>query len=138
MKPQFSFRANTRRELRINYRCPLVCQLEASSSGSGSGSSAMLEILPVSRLAGPVELAFVIAGANVTLTWSAQTYIYSYAVYRATSSDGPYALITANVLNREFTDSGRPAGTYFYKVTGVEPSAGETLPSPIVGPVTIT
>lgn len=138
MKPQLSLRANTRRELRVNYRSPLVCQLEASSSGTGSGASATLDILPVERLAGPAELSFVVVGSNVELTWTARGYIYSYAVYRATNPDGPYVLSTANVLNNEFTDTGLAAGTYYYKVTGVEPSAGETLPSPIVGPATIS
>lgn len=137
MKPQISLRANTRRELRINYRSPLVCQLEASSSGSGSGAAAILDILPVERLAGPAGLEFLIVGADVELTWTTQTYIYSYAVYRATNPDGPYALVAANVLSDSFTDLGLASGTYYYKVTGIEPSAGETLPSPVVGPVTI-
>lgn len=138
MKPQFSLRAHTRRELRINYRSPLVCQLTSSSSGSGSGSSATLDILPVVRRDGPASLTLEALGADsIQLTWTLRSYIYSYAVYRATNPDGPFALITANVINDQFTDSGVAAGTYYYKVTGVEPTAGETLPSPVAGPVTL-
>lgn len=97
----------------------------------------MLDILPVERLAGPVALDFLIQGVDVGLTWTTQTYIYSYAVYRATNPDGPFTLVAANVLGEEMTDEGLASGTYYYKVTGIEPSAGETLPSPIAGPVTI-
>jgi hypothetical protein len=132
--------AITRRALRIDYRSPATCRLIPISSGSGTGSgdSATISILPVARLAGPVTLTFEkLSGDSVQLTWSIQDYIYSYVVYRATSVDGPFTQLTANLIATTFTDESVPAGTYFYKVTGVEPDAGETNPSPTVGPVTL-
>jgi len=73
---------------------------------------------------------------QVRLRWTTQPYIFSYVVYRATSTSGPFTQITANVTGNSFIDSP-PSGTFFYKVTGVEPSFGETLASPIAGPVTV-
>jgi hypothetical protein len=138
MRPLKSLKAITRRELRINYFSPLVCQLLASSSGSGSGIAATLEILPTYRLAGPAELLLEkVSATSVKLTWTTQAYIFSYAVYRATSAVGPFVLVSENIMSNTFTNSGLSVGTYFYKVTGIEPSAGETLPSPVAGPVTL-
>lgn len=74
--------------------------------------------------------------AGVRLTWSLQPYVYSYVVYRATSAGGPFSQITANVIGNSFVDNP-PPGTYYYKVTGIEPNFGETLASPVAGPVTI-
>jgi len=140
MNPLRSLSAITRRALRIEYRSPLVCTLSAisSSSGSGSGVAALLDILAVARRAGPTNLAGVVASAtSLTLTWTEQTYIYSYVVYRATSALGPFVQVTANVIAETFTDTSIPPGTYYYKVTGIEPSAGETYASDIVGPFTL-
>lgn len=137
MKPFKSLQAITRRELRINYFSPLVCQIFASSSGSGSGIAATLEILPAERLAGPASLMLeTLDATHVKLTWSTQTYIYSYLVYRATNPDGPFVIVTSNVIDDHFTDEPVP-GTFYYKVTGVEPDFGETFASPVAGPVTL-
>ena len=140
MNPLRSLSAITRRALRIEYRSPLVCMLSAISSSSGTGSdvSALLSILPVARLDGPTNLAAVlVSDTSLTLTWTEQPYIYSYVVYRATSLAGPFAQVTANVIGETFTDTSIPPGTYYYKVTGIEPSAGETYASNIVGPLTL-
>jgi len=137
MKPFKSLQAITRRALRINYFSPLVCQIFSSSSGSGSGIAATLEILPTQRRAGPASLILTkVDSANVKLTWSLQSYIYSYLVYRATNPAGPFVVVTSNVISDHFTDAP-VAGTYYYKVTGIEPDFGETYASPVAGPVTL-
>ena len=76
--PFNSVSAITRRALRINYTSPGVCRARSISSGSGTGSgdSATLNILPVSRLAGPLSLVLellgtgfaILAGTTVTNT----------------------------------------------------------------------
>ena len=140
MNPIASLVAITRRALSINYRSPSICLLSAISSGSGtgSGSSAFLDIRPVERLAGPTSLVLDKRSAtSVKLTWTQQPYIYSHVVFRATVLAGPFTQVTANIIGGTFTDSSVPAGTYYYKVTGIEPSFGETLPSPVAGPVTL-
>lgn len=135
MKPFKSLQAITRRELRINYFSPLVCQIFASSSGSGSGIAATLEILPSERRAGPVSLTLEkLDATRVKLTWSTLDYVYSYLVYRATNPEGPFVIVTSNIIDDNFTDEPVP-GTFYYKVTGIEPDFGETYASPVAGPV---
>jgi hypothetical protein len=137
MKPFRSLQAITRRALRINYFSPLVCQILSSSSGSGAGVSATLDILPAERRAGPASLTFeIVSSTEVLLTWTTKDYIYSYIVYRATNPAGPFSVVTSNVIDDHFTDTPAP-GTYYYKVTGIEPDFGETFASPVVGPVTL-
>lgn len=69
---------------------------------------------------------------SVTLTWPEVAGAYSYVVYRATAEGGPFVSIAANVLVENFVDSGLVPGTYFYKVTAIEPNFGETTSSPVV------
>jgi hypothetical protein len=129
-----SFNAITRRALSINYRCPLICELIAESSGSGSGGSvtAMLDIDATLRKAGPATLTAEISGGSVTLTWSPQDYAFSYNVYLSSvSSAGPFTLETANLLSTNFILS-LTSGTYYAKVTLVESDFGESFPSPII------
>lgn len=132
--------AVTRRALRIDYRSPGICRTAVISSGSGTGSgdSATIAILPVSRKDGPATLDYeVLSSTSVSLTWDLQDYIYSYVVYRATNPAGPFTQLTANLIASTFTDTSVPPGSYYYKVTGVEPDFGETSPSPVVGPITL-
>jgi hypothetical protein len=114
-----------------------VCELEVISSGSGSGvSSGAILPVPVFRKDGPTNLIVTVEGSFAILTWSEQPYIYAYAVYGGPSAEGPFILLTSNVIGD--TASVAPgSGTYFFKVTGLEPDFGETYPSNTVGPVTI-
>lgn len=124
-----AFNPVTRRALSINYVCPLICELEASGSGSGAGIAAVLELQDVARKLGPVAL--ILDGTN--LQWSTQPYIFAYVIYIADSADGPFSILTSNVTESHFdlTTVG-VTGTHFFKVTGIEPDVGETLPSPIL------
>jgi hypothetical protein len=130
-------RAITRRALRIAYQSPLICQLEASSSGSGgSGISAFI---PIERGPGPASLvADVSVCGQVTLNWAVVPGAIGYVVYSGLSPDGPWdpllgVLLTENTL----TQSLPPNTSLYIKVTAVNPQIGETLPSPVVA-VTIT
>jgi fibronectin type 3 domain-containing protein len=139
MRQYDSFRAITLRANRIDYISPVVCELAVISSGSGSSQSSSA-VIPsaVVRKDGPTNLIVTVHAAdNIELTWSEQSYIYSYAIYAGSSAEGPFVLLSSNVLGHTAT-VGRPAGTYFFKVTGIEPEFGETYPSNIVGPVIIT
>lgn len=137
MKPFRSLQAITRRALRINYFSPLVCQIFSSSSGSGSGIAATLDILPAERKLGPASLELEeLSSTVVRVTWGVRDYIYSYIVYRATNPAGPFTVVTSNVIDDHFDNTVVP-GTYYYKVTGIEPDFGETFASPVAGPVTL-
>lgn len=132
------YRAVTLRANRIDYISPIVCELEVIASGSGSGaSSSAILPTPVVRKDGPTNLIVVVnAEGNAVLTWSEQSYIFAYAVYAGSSADGPFILLTSNVLGDTATVGPEP-GTYFFKVTGLEPEFGETFPSNTVGPIVI-
>lgn len=134
-----SFRGVTLRALLVDYISPRVCFLQASgSSGSGSGESSVLDILPVTRLAGPTNLVVTVnAEGAVVLTWTEQSYIFAYAIYGSSSAEGPFVLESSNVIGNTATLPLAP-GTYYFKVTGIEPEFGETFPSETVGPITVT
>lgn len=131
-----SFRGVTLRALRIDYISPAVCELPSSSSGSSGSDSALLDVIPTTRMAGPTNLQVSVDGAVVTLTWTGRDYIFAYAVYAGPTAEGPFQIHTANVLSSSFSYSPGP-GTYFFKVTGIEPNFGETFPSETVGPVVV-
>lgn len=56
----------------------------------------------------------------------------------STNPEGPFNLIVNGTHDLFFMTAPLTPGAYWFKVTGVEPDAGETLASPLVGPVVIT
>jgi fibronectin type 3 domain-containing protein len=91
---------------------------ESDKSREGSG---------VTAAAPPLGLTATVAGAHISLNWSASVGATRYNVYRATSSHGegnsPYQ---SGLTATSFTDLGVANGTtYFYQVTAADP-AGES------------
>lgn len=134
-----ALRGVTLRALRIDYISPAVCELAIISSGSGSSGSesSILNPTPVLRRDGPTNLVVTAnAEGEVVLTWTEQSYIFAYAVYAGGSAEGPFVLESSNVIGNTATLPLDP-GTYYFKVTGIEPEFGETFPSNVVGPVVV-
>lgn len=127
-----SLRPVTRRAVSLFYKSPGICELPVPLSGSGQSAAADITIEPVTRKAGPDSLEAIVIGTDVSLNWPTVGYIFAYVVYRATNSEGPFALLTSNLGENSFVDTGLSPGTYYYKVTGIEPDFGETLPTPLV------
>jgi len=127
-----SLRPVTRRAVSLFYKSPGICELPVPLSGSGQSAVANIAIEPVTRKAGPDSLEVIVIGTEVSLNWPEVGYIFSYVVYRATNPEGPFALLTSNLGENSFVDTGLSPGTYYYKVTGIEPDFGETLPTPLV------
>jgi len=121
----------SRRALRIPYESPLICQLAVIVSASAATAVSTLEILPITQEAGPTLEAVVLEDSSVQLDWSAVPGAYAYIVYRATVEEGPYAVQVSGLIANTFLDNPGP-GTFFYKVTGIEPNFGETTASNIV------
>lgn len=68
-------------------------------------------------------------GVGVSLTWTEVPNAFAYVVYRATNVNGPFTRLIAGLVDRFYVDNTAVSGNFFYKVTGLEPDFGETLPS---------
>lgn len=126
-----ALQAVTRRALKIPYESPLICQLAVITSASAATALSVLDILPTLQLAGPTLEAEVLEDLTVQLDWSDVPGAYAYIVYRATAEEGPYSVQVSGLIANTFLDNPG-SGTFFYKVTGIEPNYGETTASNIV------
>lgn len=122
-----SLRAITRRALWIHYVCPGICEGSGiPASGSGAGVSAVLDFEPVFRAAGPtLEVANFSAG-KLRLSWTAVPNGFAYVVYRSDLPIGPFTVIASGIMSTFFVDTPENPGTYYYRVSGIEPNHGET------------
>lgn len=72
-------------------------------------------------------------GSGVLLNWSEVLGAFAYVVYRATNVEGPFTRLISGLVDRTYLDETVVSGNvYYYKITGLEPNAGETLPSNVV------
>lgn len=112
-----ALRGITRRELRINYRSPLICQLGPSESGSGSGIT-IEAFLPIVAPDGPANLEGSVSDCPrvVTLTWDAVPDALGYNVLAADSPEGPFIYLQS-VDDAIFMEEVFPDATYFYQVS---------------------
>jgi hypothetical protein len=120
-----SIRAITRRHFWDDYRSPLTCVTFPTSSGSGSGQTIDIGIEPVFRSPGP-DLSATRVGATVSLSWTEVPKAYAYVIYRANVAGGPFTILLAGLVTRSFIDTPAISGTYYYRVTAIEPNFGET------------
>lgn len=83
-------------------------------------------------------------GATPTLTWNAVNYSpVAYNVYRSTSLNGTYNLLTSTPITgtTTFTDNSAPAGALYYHVTAIDTTqspAAESFPASTIangGPI---
>lgn|GEM_PF-4613947 len=131
MNSFFALHPLTKRALAIPYVSPLICELAENASGSGSSSVDVLNILPTFQETGPTLSAALNGDGTVLLSWSVVENAFSYVIYRATSPEGPFLVRASGVVGQIFIDNPG-SGTFFYKVTGLEPNFGETTASNVV------
>jgi len=129
-----ALRPITRRELRINYRSPLICQLGPEESGSGSGTD-VSGFIPVNAPAGPTNLQSSVSDCPrvVTLTWDAVTGALGYNVLRSDDAVGPF-IYRASVDVLTFSEDVEDAGTFYYQVVAFG-EFGQSNPSEILAVV---
>ena len=85
------------------------------------GTAGQIVVLPA-----PTGLAATPGNAQVALAWSAVTSSNTYKVYRGPGADGPFDLLSSGA-STSFTDNTAANGTtYFYAVTAVSPTGGES------------
>lgn len=128
-----AFRAITRRYFWDNYISCLTCVAVPIFSGSSfaSGETMDVGVDPILQSAGPGALSAVAADGAVTLTWAIVPGAYAYVVYQSASAAGPFTIKASGVIGESFIDNAPGTGNLHYRVTGIEPNFGETLPSPV-------
>jgi hypothetical protein len=111
-----SFKPITRRELRINYRSPLICQLSPAESGSGSGNS-IPAFIAIVAIDGPTGLSAAVSACPrvVTLTWDVIEDADGYNVYASEAAEGPFFYFTS-VTNPTYSLPAA-AGTGYFQVS---------------------
>ncbi|GAA3879780.1 hypothetical protein GCM10022381_22550 [Leifsonia kafniensis] len=103
----------------------------ANTSAGSTPAPATVAALPdTTPPSVPTGLVATVTGSTIGLTWQASTDgvgVVSYAVHRSASSGfipGPSTKV-ADVAGLTYSDPGRPAGSWFYRVTASD-AAGNT------------
>lgn len=77
----------------------------------------------------PTNVVATAGDGFIALDWSGAPGALGYNVKRSLSSGGPYSVVATNVMSTAYDDAGAAGGTtYFYVVSGVNPS-GESANS---------
>lgn len=123
-----SLKPVTRRALRIDYVSAGICEDRASAedSASGCGLTSQLEVLAVSRAAGPTITVSAYTAGKLYVAWTPVNNAFVYVVYRSTSVDGLFTIVREGTQELFYVDTPPESGTFYYKVTGIEPNFGET------------
>lgn len=63
---------------------------------------------------------------QIRLVWSSVPNAVFYQIYRSTSPTGPFTLLQTPVGGNTYIDTPPDTQVYYYRVTAIEPNAGET------------
>ncbi len=98
----------------------------ANSSGeSGYSNQASATPMPPPPPPAPTALTATAGDTRVSLSWNASEGATSYNLKRATSSGGPYTLVS-RISGTSYTDTGLTNGTTYYYVVSAANSGGES------------
>ena len=122
-----------------------VTAFDAAGNTSAGSTQEAATIEPADETAPSVPggLAASVAGSAVSLSWAASTDavgVTGYTVHRSGTAgfDPSAATKVADVTTTSYTDQGRPAGTWYYRVTAFDAagntSAGSTAESATIAP----
>lgn len=107
------------------------------SIASSSSGTTQVTVAPRPPAAPPTLIATSMVGI-VRLVWTAGddggSPVTGYRLYRSTSADGPYSLITGTLPTGHYDDTtGMVGTTYFYKATAVNAAGESSLSSSASG-----
>jgi hypothetical protein len=85
----------------------------------------------VAGLSAPTGLTATASGNSISLTWESVIGASGYRIYRSDSASGTYTQ-TGSATTTPYTDSGRAAGTYYYKVIARDSYGNESTESAVV------
>jgi fibronectin type 3 domain-containing protein len=100
----------------------------ATNLGGEGESSPEVSATPVTPPVAPAGLAATSGDASASLTWNSVAGASGYRLKRATTSGGPYALVTEST-GTSFTDTGLTNGTTYYYVVSAYNAGGESANS---------
>jgi fibronectin type 3 domain-containing protein len=113
-----------------------VVAKDAANNVSNASDPAAVTVPDTSAPSTPSGLTATVTGDSVALGWSASTDdagVTGYSVFRGTTSgftpDPATNRIAHDLTTLAYTDSGRPAGTYYYKVQAVDAAGNLSNPS---------
>jgi fibronectin type 3 domain-containing protein len=100
----------------------------ATNLGGESESSPEVSATPVTPPVAPAGLAATSGDASASLAWNSVAGASGYRLKRATTSGGPYALVTEST-GTSFADTGLTNGTTYYYVLSAYNAGGESANS---------
>lgn len=115
--------------------------IAADAAGNASAASptatATVPVPDTSAPSAPTEVDAVVAGDEVTLTWTGSTDnvgVTGYVVYRGDSAGFTPNVGSkiADVTSTTYTDENQPSGTQYYKVIAVDAAGNASSPSAAV------
>ena len=116
-----------------------VVAVDAAGNASAASNEATVEVSDIDTDAPstPSDLAAVVDGSDVALTWSAATDdvgVTGYQVHRGATADfePTAASLLATVTETAYTDSGRSAGTWYYRVVATDAAGNLSTPTDAV------
>ncbi len=108
----------------------IITAIATDADGNISKTSNPVTVMYAAPPAPPQDLAAEAAGPDVVLTWTASSGpdLIGYNIYRNTTS-GWMAINPELVTELIYTDGDLSSGTYIYRLTGVNSSGIESIPS---------
>jgi fibronectin type 3 domain-containing protein/regulation of enolase protein 1 (concanavalin A-like superfamily) len=100
----------------------------ATNLGGEGEASPEVSATPVTPPVAPAGLAATSGDASATLTWNSVAGASGYRLKRATTSGGPYALVTEST-GTSFADTGLTNGMTYYYVVSAYNAGGESANS---------
>jgi hypothetical protein len=100
--------------------------------------------MPIPAIEKPAEPVLLETKDTAAISWHGSAGASGYAVERAESQNGPWRIAGRDISDADFqyrpllNDTGVEIGkSYFYRVTARN-SAGESIPSNVIGPISVT
>jgi fibronectin type 3 domain-containing protein len=103
--------------------------------GGGDNQQWMLSLAGTPPPAPTGLTATAASTSQINLAWTASSTATAYDVKRATTSGGPYTIISTGVTATSYSDAGLDSSTTYYYIVTATNSGGESGNSPEVGAI---
>lgn len=100
--------------------------------GAGTSIDSTNELVQTTPVGPPSGVTATVAGAQITINWTAMPGASSYKVYRGTTS-GTYSLLASGIVPTNYVDTTVTAGTQYYYVVKAFNGADSADSSEVTG-----